>query len=186
MAEYLIQGTTLDAIADAINAKTGGSSAMTPAEMVTAIGSISGGGEGGAKALTKLAEYNIAEPVNSVLTPVPESMRKSGQVFLYLKNVVFTDSYLYLGVNSKSVGYFGTSQLGGSPLNVLLSVTFAAGTTIDSMTVQGMLAALYDIGASVPDATRGVFSGDALNIGLYTYINNKYFTSGTIEVWGYV
>lgn len=44
MAEYLIQDTTLDAIADAINAKTGGSSAMTPAEMVTAIGTISGGG----------------------------------------------------------------------------------------------------------------------------------------------
>lgn len=44
MAEYLIQSKTLDAIADAINAKTGGSSAMTPAEMVTAIGSISGGG----------------------------------------------------------------------------------------------------------------------------------------------
>ena len=44
MAEYLIQDTTLDAIADAINSKTGGSSAMTPAEMVTAIGTISGGG----------------------------------------------------------------------------------------------------------------------------------------------
>jgi len=44
MAEYLIQGETLDDIADAINAKTGGSSAMTPAEMVTAIGTISGGG----------------------------------------------------------------------------------------------------------------------------------------------
>ena len=42
MAEYLIQSETLDDIADAINAKTGGSSAMTPAEMVTAIGSISG------------------------------------------------------------------------------------------------------------------------------------------------
>lgn len=47
MAEYLIQDTTLDAIADAINAKTGGSSAMTPAEMVTAIGSIPTGGGGG-------------------------------------------------------------------------------------------------------------------------------------------
>ena len=44
MAEYLIQDTTLDAIADAINAKTGGSAAMNPAEMVTEIGSISGGG----------------------------------------------------------------------------------------------------------------------------------------------
>ena len=44
MSEYLIQSETLDDIADAINAKTGGSSAMTPAEMVTAIGNISGGG----------------------------------------------------------------------------------------------------------------------------------------------
>lgn len=31
MAEYLIQGETLDNIANAINAKTGGSAAMTPA-----------------------------------------------------------------------------------------------------------------------------------------------------------
>ena len=38
MAEYLIQDTSLEAIADAINAKTGGSSAMTPAEMAVAIG----------------------------------------------------------------------------------------------------------------------------------------------------
>lgn len=44
MAEYLIQGTTLDAIADAINAKTGGSSAMTPAQMMTAIENIPSGG----------------------------------------------------------------------------------------------------------------------------------------------
>ena len=46
MAEYLIQDTTLDAIADAINAKTGGSSAMTPAEMVTNIAAIPTGGGG--------------------------------------------------------------------------------------------------------------------------------------------
>ena len=44
MAEYLIQSETLNDIADAINAKTGGSSAMTPAQMVEAIGGISGGG----------------------------------------------------------------------------------------------------------------------------------------------
>lgn len=44
MADYLIQDTTLDAIADAINAKTGGSSAMTPAQMVTEIGNIETGG----------------------------------------------------------------------------------------------------------------------------------------------
>lgn len=46
MAEYLIQDTTLEDIADAVRAKTGGSSAMTPSEMVTAIGNIPSGGGG--------------------------------------------------------------------------------------------------------------------------------------------
>ena len=58
MAEYLIQSETLDDIADAINAKTGGSSAMTPAEMVTAIGSISGGGSGGLQ--VKIGQFTLA------------------------------------------------------------------------------------------------------------------------------
>lgn len=61
MAEYLIQDTTLDAIADAINAKTGDSSAMTPAEMVTAIESIGGGGGGEAYGVTSVTygiDYN--------------------------------------------------------------------------------------------------------------------------------
>ena len=40
---YRILKTTLDDIADAIRAKTGSSSSMTPAQMVAAIGSISGG-----------------------------------------------------------------------------------------------------------------------------------------------
>ena len=59
MAEYLIQDSTLDAIADAINAKTGGSSAMTPAEMVTAIGNISGGG-GGIQTISYIDWQNLA------------------------------------------------------------------------------------------------------------------------------
>jgi len=46
MAEYLIQDSTLTDIADAIRAKTGGSSAMTPAEMVTEIAAIPSGGGG--------------------------------------------------------------------------------------------------------------------------------------------
>ena len=45
MAEYLIQSETLDDIADAINAKTGGTSAMTPAQMADAIDAIPTGGD---------------------------------------------------------------------------------------------------------------------------------------------
>ena len=46
MADYLIQDTTLDAIANAINAKTGHTAPMTPVEMVSEIQSIPTGGGG--------------------------------------------------------------------------------------------------------------------------------------------
>lgn len=46
MAEYLIQDTTLDAIADAIHAKSGAPTPMTPEQMVTEIGNIPSGGGG--------------------------------------------------------------------------------------------------------------------------------------------
>lgn len=42
MAEYLIQDSTLEDIADAIRAKTGGTNTMTPAQMAVEIGNISG------------------------------------------------------------------------------------------------------------------------------------------------
>ncbi len=65
MAEYLIQGETLDDIADAINAKTGGSSAMTPAQMVTAIGTISSGGGSLPSVITKI-DGGVFTPVNDI------------------------------------------------------------------------------------------------------------------------
>jgi hypothetical protein len=43
MAKYIIQDSTLTGIADAIRAKTGGSSAMTPAQMATEIAAIPSG-----------------------------------------------------------------------------------------------------------------------------------------------
>ena len=44
MADYLIHDSTLEDIADAIRAKTGGSSLIEPEDMPTEIASISGGG----------------------------------------------------------------------------------------------------------------------------------------------
>ncbi len=69
MAEYLIQSETLDDIADAINAKTGGSSAMTPAQMVTAIGAIPGGGGGDGWEL--VAEATASEDVSVLRADIP-------------------------------------------------------------------------------------------------------------------
>lgn len=46
MSTYFVQGSTMDAIAEAINQKAGTQAAMTPAQMVTAIGNIPSGGSG--------------------------------------------------------------------------------------------------------------------------------------------
>lgn len=107
MAEYLIQDTTLDAIADAINAKTGGSSAMTPTEMVTAIGSISGGG-GGEKTLTKLGEYTVSSAVSRIDITLTEQML--GCEALYIKFDELTLSaadWIYPSLNNLAVGSGG-------------------------------------------------------------------------------
>lgn len=47
MSKVFIEETSLSAIGDAIRAKTGKSDLLSPAQMVTAIGSITGGGSGG-------------------------------------------------------------------------------------------------------------------------------------------
>ena len=46
MSEYMIQGETLTAIADAIRAKTGNSGAIQPGDMASAIAGIAGGSVG--------------------------------------------------------------------------------------------------------------------------------------------
>lgn len=60
MDDYLIQESTLDSIVHAINNKAGTQVAMTPAQMVTAIESISGGG-----GFQKIGEYVMAENWNA-------------------------------------------------------------------------------------------------------------------------
>ena len=47
MADYIIQDSTLTAIADAVRGKTGSTEAMSPMQMATAIEGISTGGSGG-------------------------------------------------------------------------------------------------------------------------------------------
>lgn len=62
MSTYFVQGSTMDAIADAINQKAGTQAAMTPAQMVTAIGNIPSGGSGSlqitiASTITKISDF---------------------------------------------------------------------------------------------------------------------------------
>ena len=110
MAEYLIQDTTLDAIADAINAKTGGSSAMTPAQMVTEIGNIPTGGGGG---LVLLADYTASEDVSAIKIDFTESMRGYTYYIVELNGVVTGSVGPYIGLNTETANrYYG--QLTGS------------------------------------------------------------------------
>jgi hypothetical protein len=91
MSEFLIQSETLDEIADAINAKTGGSSAMTPAEMVTAIGSISGGGETDLTPFFAVAgEVTPTSDSSSLAFPTDGVLSSVGNVIFFL---AYVDDY---------------------------------------------------------------------------------------------
>ena len=93
MSEYLIQDTTLSAIADAIRAKTGTSEQLTPEQMAAAITNIQAGGddssfreviEGTAvkptlpRDLTKIRDYAFYELRSLALTSLPAGLTMIG------------------------------------------------------------------------------------------------------------
>lgn len=101
MAEYLIQGETLDDIADAINAKTGGSSAMTPAQMVTAIGTISGGGT---PSYHLFYDETLSEEVDTIRIDIPANMQNYKVFQLLATQPENSPTYPYVTVNKTSGG----------------------------------------------------------------------------------
>lgn len=135
MADYLIQDTTLDAIVDAINAKTGGSSAMTPAQMVTAIGTISGGGGGSLPSVITNIDGGVFTPVNDLaganfwinhnLGVVPKGFviwtedeisgtiatRYLANCYVTAANIVDINSNNYVAVGAASLLYNGNASL---------------------------------------------------------------------------
>ena len=124
MAEYLIQSETLDDIADAINAKTGGSSAMTPAEMVTAIGSISGGG-GRTGEFTHLDTFELQENVASLQIDISDYDFKE---YVIKVNATGTGAdYLY--VVPFSTGNAQITYINGNSYSAYIYISvFEAGT----------------------------------------------------------
>ena len=117
MAEYLIQSKTLDDIADAINAKTGGSEAMTPAEMVTAIGSISGGGS------ALLAQYAASEPVHAARIDFTSDMQGYDEYFILCEGTPNRIEYLCPAVNSEpDVNIFGDRMNANTPFKVVFGI----------------------------------------------------------------
>lgn len=77
MSTYLIQDSTLTGIANAIRAKTGGSAAMTPAQMATEIGSISGGSSITVEPLTVTQNGTTTAPSGKAYSPVTVNVPNS-------------------------------------------------------------------------------------------------------------
>jgi len=137
MAEYLIQDTTLDGIADAINAKTGGSSAMTPAEMVTEIESISGGSlptsiskiDGGS--FTFVSDTTVTEQITHNLGVIPIGVMVWCDTEPYpnlyfgclFNNPVNNNVFRVIGYRTGSTMDRNTSYQGTAPLANMLTST---------------------------------------------------------------
>jgi len=177
MAEYIIQSETLDDIADAINAKTGGSSAMTPAEMAAAIGSIQTGG-GAEKVYTKLGEATITEPVNGIYINMTEQMKSCECLYLVCDSIVLSAAdWVYPGLNNS--GAFGyTSKISE------LSTMFAFAPIKNPTGFTKKNAITDTITKFTP--SNGLTTNILSTIGLLAYTSGITFTSGKIEVWGYV
>ena len=109
MADYLIQDTTLDAIADAINAKT-------PAEMVTAIESISGGGGGSGYQLLASGSYTYTGDAVQALS-IPVSFTGNVAFAYAVANEVIPDtnqSYCFLVIQGilPFLSFFSSQKIG--------------------------------------------------------------------------
>lgn len=112
MAEYLIQSETLDDIADAINAKTGGSSAMTPAEMVEAIGSIETGGGDVADSLQKITSVVI---------------KNNGEPAKFKCNLPYCSSFSYTNYGSNGIEEIDCQMYDGEKVSISLGATLDKG-----------------------------------------------------------
>ena len=179
MDEYLIQGSTLTDIADAIREKTGDSALMTPAEMVEAIEEISGGSSPTYE-WKKLAEYAVTEEVRDItISATPEMLAAKGLQFDC--NLTLTSSdYIYFALNNPSTSNRSyTAQVS----------SFSGYSRVDPYVRRSDSATAYYLQLSNP----GVGGYPATLYSLFTSMNIRTYTASkkfaigsTVTVWGYV
>lgn len=183
MAEYLIQDTTLDAIADAINAKTGGSSAMTPAQMVTAIGTISGGGIDPTE-FTQIGSFTLAEDVREFDFDITN--------YDYTRYIIYVNGsgtgadYLYISAAASGNGYSlyitGNTYNGHAIINLVPSGTkIGSSTTLQTNYSSGQ----YLFGSAVGTGQSKEEISTLTKIRLFAFRASGVLNAGmTIIVYG--
>lgn len=125
----IINDTTLQAIADAIRAKTGSASSMTPLEMPTEIASIPTGGG---------AEAEIAFEINTkVATTAGESYshtaQKSGKLYLAIaSHVGYVTTLPTLTINNVSVTATSSSYSTPQSASQRLNMEYFSGINVAS------------------------------------------------------
>lgn len=164
MAEYLIQDATLTGIADAIRAKTGGSAAMTPAQMATEIGSIRTGG--GGKVL--LADYTASEDVSAIRIDFTSEMQGYALYEILCTGSFNKQPYPYAGFNTTT----STGYLNSVGTNVWAAFIAIIGDQYAYMPVNGR-ASVYPL-------------GQLSYFHMRAYAADGVFRAGfNIKIWGY-
>lgn len=102
---FVIQRKTLTDIANAIRAKTGGSASMAPADMVTAIGSIGGGG--GVTDRLKTAEVTLTQDYATATATPAAIMALCASAVGTANYVVMLKSFTKTGDDLKALFYGG-------------------------------------------------------------------------------
>lgn len=148
MSEYLIQSETLDDIADAINAKTGGSSAMTPTEMVTAIENISSGGVKSVEGTFTLASDSSFPTITHNLGTV----KIAGFVIPHYQIVAHSGYKNYLAYFINWTAFIPDGETWVKDFTPYNSTKFPDPITVNDSTIRSLA---RDTGLSSPWTTQG-------------------------------
>lgn len=186
MSNYIISGTDLTAIANAIRAKSGGSSPLeVPDGFVSEVQAIP---SGGSKTLTKLTDLTISGPVSTISITATDAMNSCDRLFVNFDAVTLSaQDWLYPYINGVS-GTQGSSYMGYLPdkksvYNDLFDLLKFVSETIDGKTTSNGYQ--YAPAGVVLNPTFRSESS-LTSVDFRTYTGGVTFNSGTIEIWGYV